>query len=79
MTSNYKKALELAKQGQWDEAHQLVQTSSDQLSCLVHAYLHRLEDNEGNAHYWYSRANETFPCNTLDEEWQRLYDMEPSD
>jgi len=28
----------------------------DELSCLIHAYLHRLEGHFDNARYWYRRA-----------------------
>jgi hypothetical protein len=69
------RALELARQGHWDEAHRLVQASSDTLSCLVHGYLHRLEGDLGNAGYWYARAGERLPGNALDEEWRRLAEL----
>ncbi|WP_024461644.1 hypothetical protein [Marinimicrobium sp. LS-A18] len=66
------KALELAREGDWHGAHDLVQAQDDPLSCLIHGYLHREEGDLGNAGYWYRRAGETLPDNTLDEEWQRL-------
>lgn len=72
MSSNPTRALELARDGRWDEAHRLVQTSSDRLSCLVHGYLHRVEGDLGNAAYWYRRAGEALPDNALDQEWRRL-------
>jgi hypothetical protein len=43
MACDYIKALDLAKAGKWDEAHELVQQYSDPLSCRIHAYLHREE------------------------------------
>ena len=73
MSCNYLKVLELAKKGLWDEAHQLVQPYSDQYSCLIHAYLHRVEGDLSNAQYWYSRANAEMPDNTLEQEFDRLY------
>jgi hypothetical protein len=39
----------MAKHGQWDDAHKLVQQCSDELSCLIHGYLHWVEGNLGNA------------------------------
>lgn len=43
MTCDHIKALGLAKAGEWDKAHQQVQQYSDQWSCLIHGYLHRVE------------------------------------
>jgi hypothetical protein len=75
MECDHKKALDLARDGNWDEAHKLVQQYSDKLSCLIHAYLHRVEDDIGNAQYWYDRTDEDMPNNTLEEELNRLYEM----
>ena len=69
--SKQKKALQISSDN-WDEAHELIQSDFDKLSCLVHAYLHRLEGDKSNASYWYRRAGEPFPKNTLSEEYERL-------
>lgn len=66
------KALDLAANHEWDEAHHYVQSFSDDHACLVHAYLHRVEGDLSNANYWYQRANSSMPDNSLDEELQRL-------
>lgn len=71
----HKQALDLAREGKWDEAHRLVQGVSDPASCLIHAYLHRAEGDLENARYWYARAGEDMPDNSLREEWQRLHDL----
>ncbi|WP_027329893.1 hypothetical protein [Marinimicrobium agarilyticum] len=71
--TDQERALELARAGEWDKAHSLVQANSDSLSCLIHAYLHREEGDLANANYWYRRAGETMPDNTLEEEWERLH------
>lgn len=73
MPVNHLKALDLARDGHWDEAHDLVQAYSDKLSCLIHAYLHREEGDMDNAAYWYHRAGGDMPDNTLEEELERLY------
>lgn len=49
-------ALECAREGNWEGAHELVQAHDDTLSCLIHGYLHREEGDLGNAGYWYRRA-----------------------
>ena len=46
MECDHIKALDLARDGSWDESHKLVQQYSDTLSCLIHAYLHRVEGDE---------------------------------
>ena len=75
MFQEHKRALDLARDGKWDEAHELVQSHSDLLSCLVHGYLHRLEADLDNARYWYQRAGMVMPENSLQEEHERLYRM----
>jgi len=40
----------------------------------VHAYLHRKEGDEGNARYWYRRANVTPAAGSLDVEWRAIVD-----
>jgi len=68
MTCDYIKVLNYAKEDEWDKAHQLIQPHSDKTSCLIHAYLHRVEGDLSNANYWYTRAESTMPDNTLAEE-----------
>jgi len=75
MECDHIKALDLAREGNWDESHKLVQRYSDKLSCLIHAYLHRVEGDIGNSQYWYDRTDEDMPNNTLEEELNRLYEM----
>ena len=38
----------------------------------VHAYLHRVEGDLGNAHYWYGRARRPEPRGELDAEWEAI-------
>lgn len=73
MPEHHLKALDLARAGHWEEAHELIQAFSDELACLVHAYLHREEGDLGNAGYWYRRAGQQMPDSTLEQELERLY------
>lgn len=73
MAIDHAKALDLVASGLWDEAHQLVQPYSDELSCLIHAYLHRVEGDLSNARYWYGQAGQTMPNNSLVQELDRLH------
>jgi len=75
MACDHKKALDLAKEGKWDQSHELVQSYSDTLSCLIHGYLHRVEGDSENARYWYERAGTVVPDNSLEEELNRLRQM----
>ena len=42
--------------GDWDAAHELAQAQDDAEGAWVHAWLHRIEGDLGNADYWYQRA-----------------------
>jgi len=75
MECDHLKALDLAREGNWDESHEIVQQYSDNLSYLIHAYLHRAEGNIGNAKYWYRRAGVEIPNNPLEVELKQLYEM----
>jgi hypothetical protein len=51
------RAVELALAGNWDAAHQLVQQYEEGTAAWIHAVLHKMEGDLGNARYWYRRAN----------------------
>lgn len=42
--------------GDWDTAHELAQAQDDVDGAWVHAWLHRIQGDLGNADYWYRRA-----------------------
>ena len=65
-------ALWWAAKGQWDQAHRIVQDESDANSAWVHAYLHRVEGDLGNAGYWYRRASQPAATDSLEAEWERI-------
>ena len=60
------------RRGDWDTAHAIAQQIPGRDGSRVHAYLHRKEGDLGNANYWYSRAGESAPGSSLDEEWDEL-------
>lgn len=51
------RAIELALAGEWDAAHQIVQQYEDGTAAWIHAVMHKLEGDPGNARYWYRRAD----------------------
>ncbi len=60
--------------GNWEEAHQLVDSLSGKKACRLHAYLHRKEGDEGNARYWYGRAGVAFPRESLEIEIKAIFE-----
>jgi hypothetical protein len=66
------KALWLDFNGQWNEAHHLVDSMESKDAARIHAYLHRKEGDAWNAGYWYRRAGQEVMDCSLDEEWKIL-------
>ena len=61
-----------AAKGDWDQAHKIVQDESSREAAWVHAYLHRVEGDLGNAGYWYRQAGQPVATDSLEAEWQRI-------
>ena len=61
-----------AAKGDWDQAHKIVQDDSSREAAWVHAYLHRVEGDLGNAGYWYRQAGQPTAKDTLEAEWERI-------
>ncbi len=69
----YREALQAEKNGNWDEAHRIVQDIHTSEAAWIHAYLHRKEGDQWNADYWYRRAQKPSFKGTLEEEWELLW------
>jgi hypothetical protein len=66
-------ALWHLKKSDWDGAHALVQQAEgEKRHDWVHAHLHRVEGDLGNARYWYRRAGQPVATGTLDAEWAQI-------
>ena len=52
----------------WDLAHNIVQDINTETASWIHAYLHRVEGDIDNAHYWYNRANKEPASESLESE-----------
>ena len=65
-------ALWWAKKGDWEKAHRIVMDEHGRDAAWVHAYLHRAEGDDGNAHYWYTRARRAVAKISLDDEWNEI-------
>ncbi|RVU34228.1 hypothetical protein EOI86_24275 [Hwanghaeella grinnelliae] len=58
--------------GDWEKAHSCAQDASDSDGSWVHAYLHRVEGDLGNAGYWYRRAGKPAHSGALQQEWREI-------
>jgi hypothetical protein len=61
LASNHLRALWYDLNGNWDEAHSIVQRMNDEHAMWIHAYLHRKEPDIWNAKYWYGRCGKPYP------------------
>jgi len=51
------RAIDLAAASDWEAAHTIVQQDeADPTAAWIHAVLHKIEGDAGNARYWYRRA-----------------------
>jgi len=64
-------ALWLDGTGDWEGAHQIAQSWSNEQGAHLHAYLHRKQGDISNADYWYHRAGIARPA-SLEEEWKSM-------
>ncbi len=51
------KAVELALQGEWDAAHEIVQESNHKTANWIHAVVPKIEGDAWNSRYWYARTD----------------------
>jgi hypothetical protein len=65
-------ALWWAAKGDWNKAHEIVMDEGGRDAAWVHAYLHRVEGDLGNARYWYRQAGRSPATGALDAEWEAI-------
>ncbi len=65
-------ALWWAAKGNWDQAHKIAQDEATADGAWVHAYLHRVEGDLGNAGYWYRQAHKPVATGSLETEWEQI-------
>lgn len=71
-SSDAVRAIWLAKKGDWDGAHRLVDSIRTSMGSRIHAHLHRVEGDLSNARYWYRQAGVEPETGTLEDEWETL-------
>nr|WP_218625895.1 hypothetical protein [Bradyrhizobium sp. dw_411] len=65
-------AMWWAAKGDWNKAHSIAQDEETSEGSWVHAYLHRVEGDLGNAGYWYRRAGKPVANGPLEAEWEQI-------
>jgi hypothetical protein len=66
-------ALWWTAKGDWKKGHKIVQKHEDDKDCAwVHAHIHRLEGDVGNAAYWYGQAGREAAAGPLDAEREAM-------
>jgi hypothetical protein len=65
-------ALWWAKKDDWAKAHTIVMNENGHDAAWVHAWLHRVEGDTGNAAYWYRQAKKPVVSGAFDPEWQAI-------
>lgn len=63
-------ALWHTKKGNWHEAHEIAQGIHTPMGSWIHALLHLIEGDIGNAGYWYAKARKPAKSRgEIDAEW----------
>ena len=65
-------ALWWAQKGDWDKAHKIVMDEGGRDAAWVHAHLHRVEGDTGNAAYWYRQAKKPVTAGAHAAEWKAI-------
>jgi hypothetical protein len=60
-------ALDHLDKGDWQAAHNIVQSDESAAGCWVHGIVHVMEGDLDNARYWYGRAGQVLSKDTVKE------------
>jgi hypothetical protein len=71
-STEYSAAIRLIEEHNWEAAHAIVQNIETKEAALIHAYLHKVEGDIGNATYWYRRAGTSPFAGSQAEELEML-------
>ena len=67
------RSLWYTKKGEWEKAHDIAQDIDTQMGSWIHALLHLIEGDLGNASYWYARAGKPDrKSEEIDVSWEEL-------
>ncbi len=66
-------ALWFCKNNQWEAAHNIAQDLHSPAGSWIHALLHLIEGDTGNAAYWFHRANQPVRrASEIDRLWETI-------
>lgn len=66
-------ALWHAKKGNWEDAHDIAQEDHSTMGSWIHALLHLIEGDVGNANYWFHKARKpTRRIAEIDALWDEI-------
>jgi hypothetical protein len=66
-------ALWHAKKGNWEQSHNIAQDIHTKHGSWIHALLHLIEGDVGNAHYWFAKAGKSdVKIAEIEELWQEI-------
>lgn len=61
------------RKGEWERAHNIAQEIETRMGSWLHAHLHLIEGDVGNAGYWYQRAGKLARGKAeIDAEWREM-------
>ena len=67
------KALWFTKKGDWEAAHNIAQDIETPIGSWLHALLHLIEGDLGNARYWFAEAGRPVKKpSQIDELWDEI-------
>lgn len=59
--TDYPTVIEHLTSGNWEAAHEIVQSDESALAAWAHGIVHLMEGDKRNAGYWYRRAERELP------------------
>jgi hypothetical protein len=66
-------SLWFIKKGEWDDAHDIAQDIRTATGSWIHALLHLIEGDLGNARYWFAEAGRPAKQpSQIDELWEEI-------
>jgi hypothetical protein len=66
-------SLWFTKKGEWDKAHDIAQDIETPMGSWLHALLHLIEGDLGNARYWFAEAGRPVKKpSQIDELWDEI-------
>lgn len=66
-------ALWHAKKGNWEQSHNIAQDIHTKNGSWIHALLHLIEGDVGNAHYWFAKAGRpAAKVTAIESLWQEI-------